>query len=388
MMIMFFMSGCIQYITICLVPIYVSDLPFTDSVSVGLVMAVTSLISAVAQPLWGIVADRSKTKNRVLSVMLLVGAIVIWLLILPNHVALLSLLPCIILTFSFITVPTVLSETIIAENYPTTGMRFSAIKSFTSWGASFIAFALFIINRYFVVQTKHIFIIVSLLLMLSLIPLKFIPPTAGHGHVKATGRKVTLKDILNNKQLVLVLCFGLFHVMCTSCYSTFFTTYYTTQQGLGAGPSLFSLYYTISIMGEAVFMLFGSKLIGRFKVHSALLMGPLAGIGRCFVVYFSPNPYIMMSTVVFQALMVGPLSSKLVVHIQDIVPSEMRATGLSLWSFMSSGICAILGSSLSGVIVKTVGIHNLFLVIGAAMFLVFVVFGLLFRRHRILDDTT
>jgi len=218
-----------------------------------------------------------------------------------------------------------------------------------------------------------------------MIPLMQIPPTKGHGNRNSKEKKIGIKEILKNKRLVLLLCFGLCHYMCISCYNTFFSIYFSTDQGLNAGVGLFGLYYAIAIMGEAVVMLVGAKYFARFNVYNMFLLAPLAGIGRCLVVYFSPNPYIMMSAVVFQSLMFGPLSACLAPHIQTIVPAPIRATSQSLWSLMASGVGAILGSLISGVVVKLVGIHNLFLVIASAMFIVFIVFLVLFKRQRMVD---
>ena len=382
MMSMCFFTFGIQYIAMNFVPIYIAGLSFSTGMTVGIMMAVGSLVSAAAQPCWGMLADRSKTKNRVLAVVLLGVASAIWLLIIPDHKSLLTLVPCFAVTYCFLLVPTVLNDTIIVEKHTLTGLRYGFIRSFSSFGAAFTALAIYIFSLFAEISPKTALVMVSALALVSLVPLSFMPKTKGHGYGKAPGGRASPRGILKNRRLVLLLAFGFCQFMLVSCSNTFFSVYYGTDQGLNAGVGLFSLFYTVCIMAEAVVMITCAGLMSKVSVYFAFLLAPLAGGGRCLIMYLVSDKYLMFLAAVFHALMFGPLMLRLAPYIQATVPEEMRATSQAVWSLTASGMGAIAGSLIGGVIVRLVGIRNLFAIVAAASFAVFLVFCFLFGRQR------
>ncbi|MDR2514821.1 MAG: MFS transporter [Christensenellaceae bacterium] len=373
-----------QFLGNSFLPIYISSLPFATSATIGLATALGALITALMQPIWGIIADHARTKNFILMVALLGVAATVWLFILPRHNSLTTLLLSIAALYLFLLAPQALTDTIVVENMPRVRLRFGAIKCFSSGGAAGMAIVVSFIQD---IDTNTAFMLMSAVALLALLPLFFMPPTKGHAHGGGAAKKIGLREVLQNKRLLLLLAFGVCHFSSVSCLNTFLGVYFATSAGLNAGIGMFSLLSAISITLEAALMLVGSKFINRLNVYTVFLLAPLAGVGRSLIIFLAPNAFVMMTSAIFHALMFGPLWVRMAPYIRSIVPGEMRATGQGLWSIMSAGIGPIFGSLLGGLLSGALGgLRNVFLVTSCLLALVAVVFFFLFRRQRATDE--
>ncbi|MDR3085929.1 MAG: MFS transporter, partial [Christensenellaceae bacterium] len=275
MVFLYFIVWGSQFLSSNFLPIYISSLPFATSATVGLATALGSLITAVMQPVWGIIADHAKTKNSILRLALLGVSATIWLFILPQHTSLLTLLLSIAALYLFLLAPQSLTDTIVVENMPRVRLRFGAIKCFSSGGAACMAIIVSCIRD---IDTKTAFMLMSGVALLALVPLFFMPPTKGHAHGDEASKKVGLREVLQNKRLLLLLSFGVCHFTSVSCLNTFLGVYYATSAGLNAGIGMYSLLSAISITLEATLMLVGAKFFNRLNVYTVFLLAPLAGL--------------------------------------------------------------------------------------------------------------
>ena len=393
----FGLNGGTQFIASGMLPIFLGTLAFVSNSRVGLIAAATSLVTAAAQPIWGVMADRSKLKNRVLLITHLCIACVVWLLILPDHKGFITLLPAILILYSLVYIPMSLTDAIVVENLNKVRIRYGLIRSFSSVGSAIAAFMLFIFNGAVDENPRYAYAILFCTTLLSLIPLAFIPPTAGHARKEKNipaagaasgGRRPTgfvPAGVIKNKRLVLLLAYGLFTFICVGCQNTYFSMYYATDRGLNAGVGMYGLLFTVCIAAEASVMLFGNKIYGKLNIYTVFTLIQLSAFLRSLVIYFAPNAYAMFIMAIFHGHLYGMLFLRVAPHIGGIVPDEARATGQACWSVMFMGLGPVIGSALGGLITLKYEIRDVFLFTAVAFLIIAAVFALLFRRQRAVD---
>jgi len=372
-----------QFIGFSYLPIYLSELGYKNDI-VGLVVAFAYIVSMVAQLVWGSLADQAKTKNKILLITLVCVALSVWLLILPKHTSLLTLLPSIAVLYAFLLVPGILVDTIVVENIKNTKLRFGSVKCFSSGGAAFMALLTYVVSFFIVMKASIAYTMLSFAAALSIIPVVFLPKTRGHAR-ESTGPKVGLSTLVKNKRLMMLLAFALFHFTSVQCANTFLSVYYSTEQGLNAGTGSYGLFFAVCIALETAVMMTFTKAINKLNIYHVLILAGVAGCARSLIVFLAPNIYVMMFCAIFHALMFGPLWVRLAPYIRSIVPEQMRATGMSVWSVVVFGIAPILGSLVGGAFSKVVGIRNLFLVTAIMLLINTVTFSVIFRRQRAID---
>ena len=116
--------------------LFLNSFDFIDGLAVGIIMAIHYLTGAVGQFLWGDLADCSRTKNRILSLVLAGIFASTWLLILPQHRSVGTLLLGVVCVNLFLLVPLSIFDTIVVENAASCKLPFGAMRSFSSAGST------------------------------------------------------------------------------------------------------------------------------------------------------------------------------------------------------------------------------------------------------------
>jgi len=423
---MFALNGGSQFVASGMIAIYLGSHAFVNDTHVGIIVAIASLVTAVAQPLWGVVADHASSKNRILNILFICIAGMAWIIILPKHTGFATLLPAIIMLYSLVYIPISLTDTIVVENMDKVRMRYGVIRAFGAFGAAFAAFMTFVFSDAIDTNPQFAYIFLVLTALLSLIPLRFIPLTEGHAHAarkKTAGPAAqanpaaqsgpsanpelaesadpldaaqtvgaepgrggfNFAGIFKNKRMMLLLSYGLFTFICLSCQNTYFSVYFATDRGLNAGVGLYGLLFTVCIATEAIVMIFGSRLYSRLHIYTILTIVHVSAFARAFIIYIAPNAPFMFLMALFHGHVFGLLFLRIAPYIGSIVSDEMRATGQACWTVMFMGLGPVFGSLLGGLITSLFDIRAVFLFSAVALFLTTIVFFVLFRRRRAAD---
>jgi len=371
-----FISG--QYLTI-----HLSSFPFISDYEIGMLMSCGSFLAALSQMISGRVADRSKTKNTVLLFAIAVAGIGQLLLVLPAHTGFLTLLPCVFILQSFNAIPCMMTDTIVVENVDKAGVPYGMVKCFSSAGAAAMAFVLFLISLRFEVDTTRIYIIAGGSAALSFAVAMFMPPTKGHAYgLKGKDEKTSMKAILKNGRLMLLLCYLLLMFIGVQSTNVFMGVYFATDAGMNAGLGFYGLFFAVCIGSETLFMTLGSRLIQRMNIYHVFYLVGAVSCARSLVWYLAPNVYVLLLNAVCQALLFAPLWTRLGPYVYSIVDKEMRATGQAACGIMTGGVAPMIGSMLAGMIAGSSGIRNVFGVMAVMLLVVVVVFYFLFKRER------
>lgn len=386
--VLFFIIGAAQYFGTSYVSLFVNTFAFVDEMIVGVIMAINYIVAAAGQFFWGNLADKSKTKNRILFIVLLGTFATVWLLILPDHQSVATLLPSVIVLNLFMLVPLTIYDAIVVENCESTGLQFGTMRSFSSTGSAAASFLLFIVGTFtaVTVRPRSGMIVMSIAALIALIPLRWVPKTKGHAYGHVVKRKEQLRVLMKNKRFILLLLFGLCNFTCTGCYVSYYSIYFTSPNGLGGTLDLLNLYAALCIAGEAALVVICGKLFRKKDIYWIFTWVSVMAACRALAAFFAPNPYIVMLGGIFQGLTFGPLWGRVAPHIGSIVEDEVRATGQAVWSIVMQGLGPATGALIGGLVTKMVGLRGVFGVIGCMHLLTALIFLVPFRRQHNADE--
>ena len=385
--VLYFLIGAAQYFGTAYVSLFVHSFDFVNEMTVGIIMAVNYIFAAAGQFFWGNLADQSRTKNRILFIVLAGTFATTWLLILPAHQSVGTLLPCVMILNLFMLVPLTIFDAIVVENSGVSRLPFGSMRSFSSTGSAAASFLLFLIGSFtsFLVQPRTGLAVMAFAALAALIPLRAVPKTYGHAYGHTVRRSQQLRVLMKNRRFILLLLFGLFNFTCTGCYVSFYAIFFTSEQGLSGTLDLLNLYGALCIAGEAVLVVVCGKLFRKKDIYWIFIWVSVMGACRSLAAFLAPNPYIVMLGGVFQGLTFGPLWGRVAPHIGSIVEDEVRATGQAVWSIGMQGIGPALGALIGGFATGLAGLRGVFGVIACMHLLTALLFLAPFHAQRCQD---
>lgn len=381
---LYFIIGVSQYFGTTYVSLFLNSFDFIDGLAVGIIMAIHYLTGAVGQFLWGDLADCSRTKNRILSLVLAGIFASTWLLILPQHRSAGTLLLGVVCVNLFLLVPLSIFDTIVVENAASSKLPFGAMRSFSSAGSAFAAFALFLIGTLAAIriQAKTGLAIMAFSALAALLPMRLVPKTAGHAYGQRSQRAKQVVELMKNRRFLLLLAFGLCNFACTGAYVSYFAIYFTSTLGLGGKLELLNLYAALCIAGESILIAVSGRLFQKKDIYWIFTWVSVMGAFRSLAAFLAPNPYILLAGGIFQGLMFGPLWGRTAPFIGSLVRDEVRATAQAVWSIVIQGIGPALGALIGGGVTRIVGLHGVFGIVVCMHLVTALAFLLPFRQQR------
>lgn len=385
--VLFFLIGAAQYFGTSYVPLFIHTFEFVDEMTVGVILAVNYVVAAAGQFFWGNLADQSRTKNQVLRIVLMGTFAATWLLILPVHRSLSTLLPCVIILNLFMLVPLTIFDTIVVENNSLCRLPFGTMRSFSSAGSALASFSLFAIGVFtsVTVRPQTGLAVMAVSALLALFPLRKVPKTYGHAYGHGIHRAEQLRVLMKNRRFCLLLFFGLFNFTCTGCYVSYFSIFFTSADGLGGTLDQLNLYGFLCIAMEAALVVICSRIFRKKNIYWVFTWVSVMGACRALVPFLAPNPYFVMLGGIFQGLTFGPLWGRVAPHIGSIVEDEVRATGQAVWSIVMQGIGPAVGSLLGGAAASALGLRGVFGIVACMHLLTALLFQLPFGIQRRAD---
>lgn len=341
-----------------------------DKGDIGSIMALSPIIALLVQPFWGAAGDRMKLKNTVLAILTGGTALVLFAGGFVNSTLYAYAVVC---SYSFFcTSISPMMETIALEALEPGHYNFGPVRM-----TGTIAYAItapiigsIIANNY---QLAPFF--AALFMGLGLIAILFMPRVEGHQHGKR--EKVSVMRLLQNRQLVLMLCFSIVLMLGMSYYNTYFSLY---LQELGADSAVLGVSYFLSAAGEIPFLLVGDKLFKKLGVGRLLLISAAAMALRMLLIGASTNITFVLLTQLLHGLCYIVMSFAMAKFVNLIVPDELKASGQMLLNVVGFGLARAVGAWISGVLVKIVGMRMPFLYSAGVCALGLVVFGVIILR--------
>lgn len=357
-------------------PLYFQDIGFT-AIQIGTLLSLGPFVAIIAQPIWGALGDRARTKNLILLILLAGCGITMILYPLSNAFTYLLLMIC-IFTF-FQTSIFAISDTITLEVLDKHKLgKFGHIRLGGTIGFAIMSLVFGIISKNHI---GSIFAVYSSIIVVAfLLVLKF-PRVEGH---QSQGRKMSILVLFRNRMLMLYFGINFILQITLGYYYSFFPMYF---RELGGDNVMLGWSMVISSLSEVPFLLFADKIFKRVKIHYILLGAAGFTALRWYLFSIIDAPFWVLPVQALHGLMFIVLSVTMATYINKEVPMELKASGQTLNGLMNLGVARIIGSFAGGIATTSFGIRNVFTYNSIIALLCMGVFALFFWRGRNRETT-
>ncbi|MDR6550719.1 MFS transporter [Paenibacillus qinlingensis] len=332
------------------IPIYYNDIQL-DHFQIGLLSTAAAVTAMIAQPRWGLAADRAASKNHLLLIALLLTSILVWTLPAAGNRFWL-LFACTVVLGAVQCVINPLGDTITLEISRKSGFNFSRIRTAGSVGYALMAIiAGWLLDR----NLNYMFPLFSGLVFLAFVLAWGIPKVEGHQNKS----KVELKQLFTSRKLVVIYLYTLL-VNCTLGFFTTFQAVYSKEQGMST--ALIGIGVSIGSISQFPFMLFFQPLYRRFGIFKILLCSGIILAVRWLLFSGALSPAVYLATWVLHGGTFMLFYLCLAEYVSTHVPKELKASGQMMNSLTMNAISRTLGSLLGGLYAGWFGIRSGFAV--------------------------
>jgi PPP family 3-phenylpropionic acid transporter len=357
------------------ISLYYAHVGLTNA-EVGMVASLGAIVTIIAQPFWGTMADRARTKNRVICLTILGSALTVWLMPLADNTRI-GLFAAVAVFTVFQCASNPLSDAMTIEICNKRKFNFSTIRTMGSLGFAIASFAA---GQVLASDIMYIFPIFSVLMFAALLIALPLPKVEGH---QLSTEKKRFFDVLKDKRIVVLYAFALI-VQGTSSFSLSFHAIYAAEHGI-----------TTDILGTAVmigsisqfpFMLFFPKIIKRFNVMYLLCVSGLVHALRWYLFAYAINDVSIYFIWALHGLCFMVFYLCFADIVSNTVAPGLRASGQAMNAMVLFGVSRILGSALGGVSAEMVGLQRTFAICGALCVAATLVFFAVARRMTFFDN--
>lgn len=347
-------------------PIYLDHIGFNKS-AIGVLLAIGTLVSILAQPVWGIASDRAASKNTILKILMLGSAMIIILFPLSKSFIYLAVIISVFTLFQSSINP--VSDSITLEYLENGRWKFGPIRL-----AGTLGFALMSVLAGFLVRQniEVIFILYFFITIIAFFTVFQLPRIPGH---QSTGNRVPLWRIFKSRELVILLAFHFIIQVTFGFYYSFFSIYYMQ---LGADSSLLGLSMFVSSTSEIPFLLFADKIINKLGIRLTLIASALIISIRWILIYFVTDIHAILLVNATHGLSFIVFAFCMATFISKNVPKELRSSGQTMNALLCIGLARMVGSVIGGVVSDITGIKQVFLYTSFIGFIAILLFGSIF----------
>jgi MFS transporter, PPP family, 3-phenylpropionic acid transporter len=331
------------------IPVYFQTVGATTT-QIGVLLSLGPLVAVLAQPIWGSLGDRAKTKNSVLRVLIIGTGFIILLFPVSTKFNYLLIMVCLFNFFQTSIAP--ISDTITLEELDKQKRwSFGTIRL-----GGTIGFAVMSLTFGWIAKSNldSLFTVYALIMLVSVILLTRFPSVMGY---QSSGRKMNIGVLFKNRKLMIYLSINLVLQITLGYYYTFFPVYF---HNMGGNSVLLGWSMVISALSEIPFLLYSGRIIKRIRITQILLVSSIATALRWFAFSLTDNPYWVLPVQVLHGLIFIVLSVTMAVYINQEVPKELKASGQTLNTLLSAGIARIIGSFFGGISSEIFGMKNIF----------------------------
>ncbi|MCZ8511947.1 MFS transporter [Paenibacillus filicis] len=320
---------------------------------IGVLTSIGAVIGLIAQPLWGLAGDRSRTKNGVLMICTLCSGLTVWLVPWAGTFFLPLLLAMAL--FSLFQVPiNPLSDAITLELSSKGIVKFSNIRTFGSVGYALISVAA---GWLFARHIDSIFLVTSVIMMGCFALSIGIPKVEGHQSGK---KKVRITEIFKDKQLVVLYAFTLL-LSTTMGFLWSFQAIYSKEQGISM--EVIGIGLAIGSFSQFPFMIFFQRFYDRFGIRNILLVSGLVHTLRWALYAFGLTPVTYVISWILHGGTYILFYMCLAEYVNKHVILELKATGQMLNSVIQLSVGKIIGGMLGGLYAASFGFHLAFVLL-------------------------
>ena len=341
---------------------------------IGALSAASALAAVVFQPVLSLAADRSRTKNSVLRLMLLVQAVAAFLHMAPGPWAYVLLVMSILTTFQSAALG--LSNAVILDSLKSRGdsEKFGGIRLSYSWGYAVAGLAAgFLASR----NTSLVFALcggVNLLALAASFLLPVVP-----GFQKETGKRMGLRALFGYSEFWFFIAYSLLVHITHSLAIAFLPLYFSS---LGAPAWVYGIGVFIMSAVETPFLLMSGRLIKRFGIGNLLFVPGVAFALRWFLTQAASAWWQLLAIYALHGAGIIVIYVGLARYVSDYLPKELSATGQGVVNSAVISVSRVVGALLGGALATWIGLRATFGVMGWMSLAAAIGLGIYILSHK------
>jgi len=333
--------------------IYFSDRGFS-STQVGMIFSLLAFVSVIAQPIMGLLNDRTSDPRKILLLCISVAPILSLGFYYMGSLTAIMALSIVYAWFQSSAGP--ISDSLANDIGNREGFSFGSIRL---WGA--LSYSLGTLGTGFLygkIGYDNIFfayLVISLALVFTIF---YLPK------VKPSPHKTKLfdqaKEVLHNKPFVLFVGICLLVNLCMSMNFTFLPLYF---KEMGFDKKWLGTAFAIAAIVEVPMFYISAKLgkrLGRFNV---LCMAAVLNAMRYMLIFAFHNVYLVLALQVIDGITFAFFASLAVEVVGGYASERTKATFQTIFAAVAYGLGSIIGSYSGGVIIDYKGAPTLYLVL-------------------------
>ena len=337
-----------------------------SNTQLGLLSSVSTVVLVLVQPLWGVLSDKSKSKNQIVGMLLLISAIVGLAFYASKTALWLSL--CVLLFNVFFNPAVTLQDNYTLEMLEGGRWDFGQLRLGGTLGYAACAALIG-----FVVETNYgqIFWLMGIFFIITGVLYFTLPRVSGHREKK---QKVKYSLLLKDRRLVCMFVFNIVYTLGTAFFYQFYSIHYSNE--LGASSVMVGLLSTFGALSEIPFFWFAGRLQKRFGTKALMLFAGASAAARWLLLSMLTNTSVILVVNMLSGCGFVGFSYSLIRYINDNVPKSMRATAQSLNGILGTFFSRIIFTPISGILadhfsVSTVLLGNGLLMVAAVLLFAF-----------------
>ena len=321
---------CVNYMSLAL-----DHLGFTSG-QIGTLMAIPPVIALIAQPMWGVIADKAKTKNRVLILMFGLAGLAVLAYNLGTSMMFFAVVMSI---YAFFERPAMaLKDGINLEAIEGTQYRFGPMRFGGSFG---YIITMSLCGGIAATNPKALFIVGGLLTEILAIYCLLLPKVKGKGR----GKQVSPWRLIKDWRVLRILIFSLIFGINIGFFDSFYGVYLTEQQFSGDTAGLL-----IGLVGisEIPFLLFGHKLPIKKHMNFMMVATGLLQAVRWILLFIGGGFGLQLVLQLFTSWTATGITVTGQEYLNSTVPDELKASAQMLQGMMAVTLGNILGNVIGG----------------------------------------
>jgi len=333
--------------------LFLTDSGFSMT-AIGTVQSVSTIALVLIQPIWGIISDKSKSKNQIVGILLIATSLVC--LSFYMFKTSLWLAFCVLLFNVFFTPSFTLQDNYTLELLDDSKWDFGHIRLGGTLGYAICSVLLgFIIGSNY----GSIFWMMSIIFAITGVLYFMLPRVGGH---REKQEKVKYSVLLKDKPLICMVIFNIVYYMGTSFYFQFYSIYF--NKTLGASSQMVGMLSFVSALSEVPFFWFAYKIEKRFGAKNVMIFAGSATALRWLLLFFITDPSLVLITSALSGCGYVGFSYCLIKYINDTVPKGIRATAQSFNAIVGTIFSRIIFAPIGGALAQAFGIRRVLLVLG------------------------
>jgi PPP family 3-phenylpropionic acid transporter len=332
------------------IPVYFQSIG-ASSEQIGMLLSLGPLVAILAQPVWGTIGDRAKTKNSIL-LLLLVGSGAAILLFPASDKFVWLLLVISMFTFFQTSIVPICDAITLDRLERERRWSFGQVRM-----GGTIGFAVMSVIFGFIAlaHIRWIFATYAVMVLFSIGLLLRFPKVEGY---QSYGRKMQIWELLKHRKLVFYLAVNFVIQSTLGYYYTFFPVYYPS---IGGNSVLLGWAMLVSSLSEIPFLIYSRKIMQRLSLTVLLVLVGVTAMIRWALFYWVLNPYHILAVQLLHGFMFIVLTVTMATYINREVPKELKASGQTLNGLLNLGGARIIGSFFGGFASAAYGMRNVFM---------------------------